>query len=200
MPTASRRHIRTTDMLVIDNVFRYGRRLRPELLQTARSRSSSPKNSASTSTSPAGPWTAAARRSACAPTCARRIAKPRCERCRRCGTTAKQAAWSSTFRRSPKTDVTRSSESSSASAARRRRLRLPIPTPPPSGRTRTFANELAVRLITISLMDPQPRGYAFEKFLKDVFDAFGLAARASFRLRGEQIDGSLSLGQGHLPA
>ena len=43
-------------------------------------------------------------------------------------------------------------------------------------------------------MDPQPRGYEFEKFLKDLFDAFGLAARASFRLRGEQIDGSLSLG------
>ena len=58
-----------------------------------------------------------------------------------------------------------------------------------------LANELAARLITISAMDPQLRGYEFEKFLKDVFDAFGLAGRASFRLRGEQIDGSLSLGQ-----
>ena len=57
------------------------------------------------------------------------------------------------------------------------------------------ANELAARLITISALDPQRRGYEFEKYLRDVFDAFGLAARASFRLRGEQIDGSLSLGQ-----
>ena len=58
-----------------------------------------------------------------------------------------------------------------------------------------LANELAARLITVSGMDPQRRGYAFEKSLKDVFDAFGLAARASFRLQGEQIDGSFSLGQ-----
>lgn len=58
-----------------------------------------------------------------------------------------------------------------------------------------LTDKLAARLITISGMDPQPRGYEFEKFLKDLFDAFGLAARASFRLRGEQIDGSLSLGQ-----
>ena len=44
-------------------------------------------------------------------------------------------------------------------------------------------------------MAPQRRGYEFEKLLKDVFDAYGLAARSSFRLRGEQIDGSLALGQ-----
>ena len=58
-----------------------------------------------------------------------------------------------------------------------------------------LANELAARLITISGMNPQRRGYEFEKYLKDIFDAFGLAARASFRPRGEQIDGNLSLGQ-----
>ena len=58
-----------------------------------------------------------------------------------------------------------------------------------------MADDLAARLLTISGMDPQRRGYEFEKFLKDLFDAFGLAARASFRLRGEQIDGSFSLGQ-----
>ena len=44
-------------------------------------------------------------------------------------------------------------------------------------------------------MDPQARGYAFETFLRQVFDAYGLAARASFRLRGEQIDGSFVLGE-----
>ena len=54
---------------------------------------------------------------------------------------------------------------------------------------------LADHLLEISKMDPQPRGYAFEKFLKDVFDAYGLSARASFRLKGEQIDGSFVLGE-----
>ena len=32
---------------------------------------------------------------------------------------------------------------------------------------------LASCLVEVSKMDPQPRGYAFEKFLKDVFDAMG---------------------------
>jgi hypothetical protein len=40
---------------------------------------------------------------------------------------------------------------------------------------------------------PQPRGYAFEAFLKSSFDPFGLEAREPFRLRGEQIDGSFLL-------
>lgn len=46
------------------------------------------------------------------------------------------------------------------------------------------------RLVALSSLDPQPRGYAFEKFLQELFNAFGLAAREPFRLRGEQIDGS----------
>lgn len=46
------------------------------------------------------------------------------------------------------------------------------------------------KLIKVSMLDPHPRGYAFEKFLKDLFDANGMAGRASFRLIGEQIDGS----------
>lgn len=37
---------------------------------------------------------------------------------------------------------------------------------------------------------PQLRGLAFERFLKDWFDAWGLDAHASFRTIGEQIDGS----------
>jgi hypothetical protein len=40
----------------------------------------------------------------------------------------------------------------------------------------------------------QARGYAFETFLKDLFDAYGLAAQESFRLRGEQIAGSFQFG------
>lgn len=46
------------------------------------------------------------------------------------------------------------------------------------------------RLLALNSLQPQPRGYAFEKFLQEMFIAFGLAARESFRLRGEQIDGS----------
>ncbi len=49
---------------------------------------------------------------------------------------------------------------------------------------------LKEQLIEISKMQPQPRGYAYETFLKDVFDAYGLAGKAAFRLTGEQIDGS----------
>ena len=58
----------------------------------------------------------------------------------------------------------------------------------------TAASALAARLVEVSTMDPQARGYAFETFLKDVFDAYGMSARAAFRLRGEQIDGSFVLG------
>lgn len=39
-------------------------------------------------------------------------------------------------------------------------------------------------------LDPHPRGYAFERFLNELFEVFKLAPRASFKLRGEQIDGS----------
>ena len=52
---------------------------------------------------------------------------------------------------------------------------------------------LSSKLMEISTIEPQPRGYAFEKFLKDLFDAYGLAPRAAFRLVGEQIDGSFEL-------
>jgi hypothetical protein len=45
-------------------------------------------------------------------------------------------------------------------------------------------------LLTLSQLEPHPRGFAFEKFLKTLFNAFGLQARDPFRLRGEQIDGS----------
>ncbi len=49
-------------------------------------------------------------------------------------------------------------------------------------------------LLRVSSLDAQARGYAFEGFLKDLFDVFGLAAQKPFRLRGEQIDGSFQLG------
>lgn len=56
-----------------------------------------------------------------------------------------------------------------------------------------IARNLFDKLINLSVLDPQPRGYAFERFLKELFDANGMAGRASFRLIGEQIDGSFEL-------
>ena len=52
---------------------------------------------------------------------------------------------------------------------------------------------LKAEVVRITGLSPQPRGYAFEKFLKDLFDAYGMEARQAFRNRGEQIDGSFVL-------
>ena len=52
---------------------------------------------------------------------------------------------------------------------------------------------LARDLIAISGLEPTPRGFAFEKFLSEAFALFNLAPRGSFRLIGEQIDGSFHL-------
>lgn len=41
------------------------------------------------------------------------------------------------------------------------------------------------------IANAQERGYAFERFLKALFDVSGLEAREAFRLVGEQIDGSI---------
>lgn len=50
-------------------------------------------------------------------------------------------------------------------------------------------------LMGLHTMPPQQRGFAFERFLNDLFELFQLAPRSSFRLVGEQIDGSFQLGQ-----
>jgi Restriction endonuclease len=54
-------------------------------------------------------------------------------------------------------------------------------------------DRLKSELIAISSLAPQPRGYAFERFLNELFEAYDLAPRGSFRLKGEQIDGSFQL-------
>ncbi len=64
---------------------------------------------------------------------------------------------------------------------------------PLTGLDASRAQSLMHKLLELTQLDPHPRGYAFEGFLKDLFDANGLAARASFRLVGEQIDGSFEL-------
>lgn len=55
------------------------------------------------------------------------------------------------------------------------------------------AQRLVDRLLEVSRLDPQKRGLQFEGFLNELFDAHGLAPRGSFRLTGEQIDGSFRL-------
>lgn len=52
---------------------------------------------------------------------------------------------------------------------------------------------LTSRYMALLDVAPHQRGYDFEKFLKDMFNAYGLEARDPFRIRGEQIDGSFQL-------
>jgi hypothetical protein len=54
--------------------------------------------------------------------------------------------------------------------------------------------ELKARYIEVMALAPQPRGFALEKLLHDVFEAFDLDPRRSFRIEGEQIDGGFVLG------
>ena len=60
----------------------------------------------------------------------------------------------------------------------------------PTGLSDDTSSKLIARLIQVSSLSPQKRGYEFEVFLNELFNAYGLAGRASFRLTGEQIDGS----------
>ena len=55
------------------------------------------------------------------------------------------------------------------------------------------ARELTTVLLKLTDLNPQKRGFCFEGFLTDLFAAFDLAPRGSFRLVGEQIDGSFRL-------
>ncbi len=67
-------------------------------------------------------------------------------------------------------------------------------TPPKPAFDRAKFADLHSELLDLAALAPGPRGYAFEKFLKRLFDAFGLQARGAFKLVGEQIDGSFVLG------
>jgi hypothetical protein len=53
---------------------------------------------------------------------------------------------------------------------------------------------LTGEFVAISSLAPIPRGFAFERLLNETFALFNLAPRGSFRLVGEQIDGSFHLG------
>ena len=60
--------------------------------------------------------------------------------------------------------------------------------------TEQLSQKLNTQLMELTALTPQARGYAYEKFLKNTFDAYELDPRASFRNIGEQIDGSFVLG------
>lgn len=51
--------------------------------------------------------------------------------------------------------------------------------------------ELRDTLLAIERLPPQQKGFEFERLLNNLFNIFGLQPRGSFRLVGEQIDGSL---------
>jgi len=54
-------------------------------------------------------------------------------------------------------------------------------------------DELSKAFNDLLPMEPQQRGFAFERFLGNAFASFAMAPRGSFRLAGEQIDGSFQL-------
>jgi hypothetical protein len=63
---------------------------------------------------------------------------------------------------------------------------------PPKVSPETVAT-LTHRFMALLNVEPHKRGYDFEKYLKDLFNAYGMEARDPFRIRGEQIDGSFQL-------
>jgi hypothetical protein len=68
--------------------------------------------------------------------------------------------------------------------------------PPPTHRAAispATLSALETDLLRLERIDALQRGFAFEKFLKELFEAHALAPRSSFRLVGEQIDGSFEL-------
>lgn len=74
---------------------------------------------------------------------------------------------------------------------------MPPETPVPEPHQASVAlARLQTDFLAMSALDPQPRGYAFEKWLGELFQFYQLAPRGAFRLVGEQIDGSFDF-QGH---
>ncbi|WP_068117717.1 restriction endonuclease [Tropicimonas marinistellae] len=59
--------------------------------------------------------------------------------------------------------------------------------------TDEVAKGLSQRLVGLYEYPPQRRGYEYERFLTELFDAYGLTPRSPFKLVGEQIDGSFKL-------
>ena len=58
--------------------------------------------------------------------------------------------------------------------------------------SKKLKEELKQEFATVMSLKGQKRGYAFEKFLNHLFNHYDLAARSSFKINGEQIDGAFS--------
>ena len=58
--------------------------------------------------------------------------------------------------------------------------------------TRARLNELCEEYRKLLGLPPRKRGYALERFMYDLFEALDLDPKASFKVLGEQIDGSFS--------
>jgi len=67
------------------------------------------------------------------------------------------------------------------------------PGPKPAVSSATYRS-LHARMQELLPLPAQQRGYKFESFLKDAFNAFELQSKEAFRIAGEQIDGSFLLG------
>ncbi len=64
-----------------------------------------------------------------------------------------------------------------------------------------ISNEVKIQLlknefIKISALEPQTRGYVFQKFLSTLFELADLNPKSAFRITGEEIDGSFEV-NGH---
>lgn len=70
---------------------------------------------------------------------------------------------------------------------------VPSGQPPKPAFDRPKVLALKQRLLALSNMEAQARGYEFEGWIREVFNVYGLEARDPFRIRGEQIDGSFCL-------
>ena len=72
---------------------------------------------------------------------------------------------------------------------------LPRQQPVPEEKTDKIDTKRLKRLrdtfLDLEKLQPQQRGFGFERFLNELFDTFRLHPRGPFRLQGEQIDGSI---------
>lgn len=76
----------------------------------------------------------------------------------------------------------------------RRTLAQPAPPPEPAPAREPIRRDALYRSFTELLqLEPRPRGLAYERFLRDLFEFSKLEPREPFTLRGEQIDGSFQL-------
>jgi hypothetical protein len=70
----------------------------------------------------------------------------------------------------------------------------PIKKEEPSSVNQKTVESLKNDLIGLTSLEAHKRGFALEKFLNEMFAAYSLEPRGSFRIVGEQIDGSFQIG------